>query len=102
MPDPQPETEEGTNDLKLPKICRLSDRNLEDAFLVKTSNSLSPEALSELENTLETSLQKVFPSMPGKEDLERQFGLDRWYEAAVPEGRSLDRMIVRAFYQLLF
>ena len=32
------------------------------------------------------TLSKVFSSTPGKEELEKRFGLDRWYEVSLPEG----------------
>jgi len=34
----------------------------------------------------------VFVSSPGKEELERKFGLDRWFEVTVPEDRNTDEV----------
>lgn len=42
------------------------------------------------------SVQPYFPHMPGKEALEAQYGLDRWYEVTVEEGASLDAKVLES------
>lgn len=71
------------------KIVRLGEDVLPDALLVKFASvpaACEVDAFS-IENGLQ--LQRVFPSTPGKEELEARFGLDRWYEAKLPEGTNL-------------
>ena len=36
------------------------------------------------------SFEKVFPSVPGKEELEKRFGLDKWYSVTIEEGRDIE------------
>ncbi len=36
------------------------------------------------------SLEKLFPSVPGKEEMEKRFGLDRWYLMRLDEGTDLE------------
>ena len=71
-------------------IVRLGDEVLPDAVLVKFSTALDESGIRALESGHGISLQRVFPSSPGKEDLEREFGLDRWYEAVLDETEDLD------------
>ena len=80
-------------------VVRLGDEVRSDAVLVKFSATPDEAELQALEAGQGISLQRVFPSTPGKEELERRFGLDRWYEAALPESEDLDvkvREIARA------
>lgn len=35
------------------------------------------------------SIEKVFPSVPGKEEMEKRFGLDKWYEVFLEEGADI-------------
>ena len=39
-----------------------------------------------------TIVNKVFPSTPGKQELEARFGLDRWYEIVPPDGADPERV----------
>ncbi len=71
-------------------IVRLTDQVAPDALLLKFSAPLEDDALQSLETLHGITLEKLFPSTPGKEELERQFGLDRWYKAGVPQTKSLD------------
>lgn len=74
-------------------IVRLADEILEDAVMIKFNAPLSDSQIKALESEQGVSLKKLFPSTPGKEELERQFGLDRWYEAAIPENEDIDKKV---------
>lgn len=67
-------------------IIRISEDIATDAVLVKFGAALSDVEQQTVENAGGFRLQRVFPSTPGKEALEKQFGLDRWYEAVLSEG----------------
>lgn len=73
-------------------IIRLGDEILQDALAVKFADVPSASEISEIEAREGVSLQRVFPSTPGKEELEARFGLDRWYEASVEDGSSIERV----------
>lgn len=74
----------------LAPIVRLGEDVLPNAVMVKMSTPLDAAQLKALEKEQGVTLQKVFTSTPGKEELERQFGLDRWYEALLPETKGAD------------
>lgn len=71
-------------------IVRLGEEVLLDAVLIKFDAPLEEGQVRTLEAEQGVKLQKVFTSTPGKEELERQFGLDRWYEASFSEGEDLE------------
>ena len=71
-------------------IVRLGDEVLQDAVMVKFSAVPDEVRLQEIAAGTGMSLQKLFTSTPGKEELEREFGLDRWYEALLPQTKSTD------------
>lgn len=71
-------------------IVRLGDEILEDVLAVKFAEVPTPAEISDIEAQKGVSLQRVFPSTPGKEELEARFGLDRWYEAKVEDGTSIE------------
>ena len=71
-------------------IVRLGDEVLPDVLMVKFDAPLDEGQMQALEAEQGVKLQKVFTSTPGKEELERQFGLDRWYEAVFSEEENLD------------
>lgn len=78
------------------KILPKSEAVVEDAFLVKFVSAPGDEALSDFEKTHGVNLKRIFRSTPGKESLEKEFGLDRWYESTVPGNTSLDEMVLKA------
>lgn len=96
MPTTDTNSERNDNDIKTRKISKLSDNNSQEAFLIKFADSPDAAAVSEMEAQLGCSLEKVFPSTPGKEGLERQFGMDRWYEVVVSGGKNVDQMVYKA------
>ena len=77
------------------KIVCLGKEVSEESFLVKFTQAPSEEQLRQLESEKGVVLAKVFPSVPGKEELEKQFGLDRWYESSVPEGQSVHQTVLK-------
>ena len=76
-------------------IVRFGDDVLQDALLIKFNAPLPEEGLIGLEASQGVSLERVLPSTPGKEALEAQFGLDRWYEAHITDGTDVGSMAVR-------
>ena len=70
-------------------IVRISEDFAKDAFLVKFRENLSAEEQMSVEASLGVKIQRVFPSMPGKETLESEYGLDRWYEAVLEENQNI-------------
>ena len=71
-------------------IVRLGEKVLPDAVLVKFVAAPDESQLQALEKEYNVTLEKVFNSTPGKEELERKYGLDRWYEASFPETENVD------------
>ena len=66
-------------------IVRLGDNFTQDAVLVKFTDPLTEQEEKDFAAETGTKLEKVFISTPGKEALETQFGLDRWYRASFEE-----------------
>ena len=66
-------------------IVRLGDNFTQDAVLVKFTAPLTEQEEKDFAAETGTKLEKVFISTPGKEALETQFGLDRWYRASFEE-----------------
>ena len=61
-----------------------------DGLLVKFATVPTDEQLAELATGKIAGFEPLFPSTPGKEELEKQFGLDRWYVANVAEDADID------------
>lgn len=75
------------------KVLKISNNYDSGSLLVKLDKSALTDSsvLYDMEGV--ASVQKLFPSIPGKEELEREFGLDRWYEVTLEEGVVVDRMV---------
>ena len=71
-------------------IVRLGEEVLPDAVLVKFVSAPDESQLLSLEKEYDVTLERVFNSTPGKEELERKHGLDRWYKASFPETEDVD------------
>ena len=67
-------------------IVRLGENIVQNAVLVKFTTPLTAQEEQGFAMESGTVLEKVFISTPGKESLEAQFGLDRWYRAVFEEG----------------
>lgn len=72
-------------------VVRLGDEVSASTVYVKFKSPVADETLSNLESEQGVALKKMFPSFPGKEALEAQFGLDRWYEAEITDGAEVTR-----------
>ena len=66
-------------------IVRIGEVFTPNTLLVKFTSPLTEEEMVSFGEESGTTLEKVFPSHPGKEALEAQFGLDRWYKASFEE-----------------
>lgn len=86
------ETIEGEVEAQAAPIVRLGDEIVGDALAVKFASVPTASEISEIEAQKGVTLQRVFPSTPGKEELEARFGLDRWYEATIEDGSSVEKV----------
>jgi len=72
------------------KIVNDSEITRQGILLLKFESAPTDEVRSQLASCGVTDLQPVFPSMPGKKELEQRFGLDRWYEATLSDEVTTD------------
>lgn len=73
------------DDVVRTKVINTSEEIVPNSVLVKINGS-SDEALRELEGMKGLlKVERLFKSTPGNEDLEAEFGLDRWYEVTFEE-----------------
>lgn len=77
------------------KVVQLGDQWEEDSFLVKFRSVPSDGELEVYCRDGVLALKPVFTSFSGKEALEREFGLDRWYSVSLEEGTNLHKAIRR-------
>lgn len=63
------------------------------SLLFKLDKANDETAISKLEALGLAEIEKLFKSTPGKEDLEAQFGLDRWYHAQVVADSGIDEVV---------
>ncbi|MCQ2147759.1 MAG: S8 family serine peptidase [Bacteroidales bacterium] len=56
----------------------------EGQFLVRVSD---PDAIPESLNA-----ERLFPSVKGKESIEKKYGLDQWFAVSVPEGMDINQL----------
>lgn len=75
------------------KVVRISDEIDQGSFFVKFAAVPSADQLSALRKEGVAEIVPLFSSCPGKEDLEAQFGLDRWYEVVLAEGGALESLM---------
>lgn len=71
------------------KLCGTAESANPSSLLLKFSESPSDALRESLALAGVGSLERLFPSMPGKEELEHKHGLDRWYEAHLTEDTDL-------------
>ena len=72
------------------KIINDNEPARQGELLLKFNAVPTDEVQAQLEACGVTDLQPVFPSMPGKEELEHRFGLDCWYEATLTSETETD------------
>ncbi len=75
------------------KVIIPSENYESSSFLVKFNAPPTAEELSHLKVDGVQAIEPVFPSFKGKEALEKEFGLDRWYEVSLEEGRNLEKAV---------
>ena len=63
---------------------------LPSSLLVKLDDSTSPDFASVLASAGVSRIERLFPSVPGKEELEARFGMDKWYEVFLEEDADLE------------
>ena len=75
------------------KVVKLGDVYSPSSFLVKFRTVPTADQLAACYRDGVVSVEPLFTSFKGKEALEREFGLDRWYEVTLEEGANVDRSI---------
>lgn len=65
-----------------------------DSFLIKVSSDSDENGLAALKEI--RSVTRLFPSMPGNEELEKRFGMDLWYVVELEEGVSVQEAAGKA------
>lgn len=82
------------------KVVKFSEDYDGSSFLVKF-NSVPDEAVIEsFVSEGVTGIEKLFTSVPGKEELEAQFGLDRWYVVSLDKDNIKVEDAVRNFSEM--
>lgn len=61
----------------------------QSSFLVKLAAAPSGQSISELSVPGVKSIEKLFTSLPGNEEMEARFGLDRWFIVELEDGADL-------------
>ena len=74
------------------KVAKFNDSYDPSSLLIKFQTVPSAEFLTQLTSQNGASFEKLFPSTPGKEELEAQFGLDRWYVASGWQDGGVDQV----------
>ena len=75
------------------KVVSFSDEYDTGTILIKFDRQPDQALLSAVMDCEILSIEKLFRSTPGKEALESQFGLDRWYLATLAEGSSFYKTV---------
>ena len=96
IPEAEKEALAGTDTEVMTKVVRHSDEVVPNSFLLKFAAIPTEEQIQALYWDGVESIEPYFPSMPGKEELEARFGLDRWYVVNLEEGSNLHRTIQKA------
>lgn len=76
------------------KLVKLGDEYAPSSFLVKFRTLPTADDLAACYQDGVLSVEPYFVSVKGKEELEHQFGLDRWYEVTLEEGQNIDLSIL--------
>lgn len=67
----------------------------QSSFLIKFDRVPTESIVSEImERRGILAIEPLFTRMPGKEDLEARFGLDRWYQVTLDSGADLDNTVL--------
>lgn len=73
---------ESSLDRAMTKVAKFNDCYDQSSLLIKFQSVPTAETLEQITAKSGARFEKLFPSTPGKEELEAQFGLDRWYLAS--------------------
>lgn len=82
-----PQREEVYEQAKIINTVRNSEPG---SILVKTRSVLSEKDIDRMIEGGVVSVKPLFTSTPGREELEKRFGLDRWYEVEVEEDKDIE------------
>ena len=77
------------------KILHTKSGASADDLLVKFTSVPTETELSALAGGYVASFEKLFPSTPGKEALEAEFGLDKWYIANLAKDADIDAAAIQ-------
>jgi hypothetical protein len=72
------------------KIINTKSGSAADKLLVKFTSAPTEEQISAILATDVAGVERLFPSVPGKEKLEKECGLDRWYVLDLGEMADID------------
>lgn len=72
------------------KIIHTKSGSLTDRLLVKFVSEPDEDQIASLFSGDVISVEKLFPSVPGKEELEKECGLDRWYVIQVSQSAAVE------------
>jgi len=75
------------------KVLRLGEEVNPGEFFVKFTSVPTAEELNSFADFGAVSVEPLFRSCPGKEELERRFGLDRWYKVTLEESGDVHSAI---------
>ena len=87
------------SELAMTKVAKFNDCYDQSSVLIKFQSVPTQEFLGQLTSKNGARFEKLFPSTPGKEELEARFGLDRWYIASDWQTGDVDA-IAKDFAQL--
>ncbi len=73
------------------KIIGTAESASSSSLLLKFHAALTDAMRQQLMDCGIADVQPLFPSMPGKEELERRFGLDRWYDVTLADGTTAEQ-----------
>ncbi len=76
------------------KIINTKSPDFCNELLVKFNSVPGEEVLEAIKLQGVMKIEKILPSMKGKENLEADFGLDRWYSIILEENADADRVVV--------
>lgn len=74
------------------KIINTKSGSAADKLLVKFDSAPTADQLSAVLATGIDSVERLFPSVPGKEKLEKECGLDRWYVLSLGDVADIDAL----------
>ena len=82
----QPLQADAGNAEVMTKVVRMTEEVDMSSFLFKFAQKPTEKQIQALYMDGVESVQPLFPSMPGKEEMEARFGMDRWYEVKMQDG----------------